>query len=228
VITALSLVLSSLGDPWARVDLDKFASQELAITGPAPSKTWSSEIRLRLTGPTSEDAVLTETWSEVAEVVKSNPLQIKFKRTLKASTIDGQSVPPPDGDALEWMETVASSPVREPAIDEPTVARYARITAFTHPSQPRVTWPALAESRVPPALSQFKSPAKLAYDYRGYRCSRASWTFEEQPGIKAKAEALFDQKTGVPVYTFLEATGVHLPGGDGTQFKLTWIREIAP
>lgn len=225
---ALGLVIATLTDPWARLDLDKFSSQDLAVSCPAPTDGWKAEIRLRLAGPTDDDPILTETWSETAEVVKSNPLQIKFKRTLKSSTIDGQSVPPPDGDALEWIETLALDPKREPALDEPTLSRYARITAFTHPSQPEMTWPALAESRVPPAVSLFRPAAKFVYTYRGHRCSRSTWTFEEKPGTRAKGEALFDQKSGVPIYTFLEGSGVHLPGGDGTQFKLTWIRELVP
>lgn len=225
---ALGLVIATLTDPWARIDLDKFISQDLAVTCPTPTQGWKAEIRLRLAGPTADDPILTETWSETAEVVKSNPLQIKFKRTLKSSTIDGQSVPPPDGDALEWIETLALDPKREPTIEEPTSLRYSRITAFTHPSQPEAKWPTLAESRVPPAISLFRPASKFVHTYRGYRCSRAAWTFEEKPGLRAKGEALFDQKTGVPIYAFLESTGVHLPGGDGTQFNLTWIREIIP
>lgn len=228
MILALGLVIATLSDPWARLDFDKFSSQDLTVTCPIPTQGWKAEIRLRLAGPTSDDPVITETWSEVAEVVKSNPLQIKFKRTLKSSTIDGQPVAPPEGDALEWIETVALDPKREPPLDEPSLSRYARMTAFTHPCQPEMKWPALAESRVPPATSLLRPASKFVYIYREFRCNRSAWTFEEKPGLRAKGEALFDQKTGVPTYTFLEATGVHLPGGDGTSFNLTWIREIIP
>lgn len=227
MIWAALIAILPIQDAWAPLDFSKLPSRP-AVVAPLPSGKWHAEIRVRLAGPTEDDPVFTETWDEVGEVVGKEPLKIRLKRRLMGSTLDGQPIPPPDGDPLDWLETLGSSPAREPQFEDIAALRHARAVAFVHPRIAETKWPAEAESRVPSALAKFTSGPRRAYEFLGRTVVRATWTFVESPGIRATGEGLYDAETGVPCYTRIEASGVPLPGGDGTLYRLTWIRQIKP
>lgn len=229
MILALALAwVTSVDDPFAPIDVAKLPSKPLdASLAPPELKRWVAQIHVRLAGRTPGDAVITERWAEIGQVISQSPLRLRITRTLEASTIDGQQIPPPEGDPLVWEEQAGEGKYRDPLPEDPADYRMGRLTAIIFPSSAApMRWPIPDELRVPAALATLMPDARKAYEYDGNWGRRMTWRFEEQPGFKGTGEALYDLVSGLMMYGRIHANGIPLPGGDGTLYELTWVRRL--
>mgnify|MGYP000857516861 CR=1 FL=1 len=229
MILALALVLATgLDDPFAPMEIAKLPSKPLDREVEPPAlKRWVAQINVRMVGRNVGDAIITERWAEIGQVISQNPVRVRITRTLEASTIDGQTIPPPGGDPLVWEEQPGMGKFRDPMPEDPVEYRTGRLTAMFFPGTGSpVRWPLPDEIRVPTAIATSTLDQRRAFELDGLWGRRMSWRFEEQPGFTGTGEALFDTESGLMMYGRIQAHGVPLPGGDGTLYQLTWVRRL--
>lgn len=227
---AVLLLVAQTTDVLAPLDYDRLPRESLSGNHQVRGRGWTAEINVKIDGDKPDDPVFTERWQETGEVVTTEPLRLKLTRKLLSSTLDGDPIPPPDGDGVVWHEMPRTASFYEPLPEDPIAFRWARLLAWVPPGT-AVRWPAMSESRIPSAVTTFVAPFNRGYAWEGFVGRRVRWTFTEPSGIQAEGDSLLDAKTGLPLHTRLTARGVHLPGGDGTPYRVTWVRkttEIKP
>lgn len=224
MISLLLVLAQARTDAYAPLDYGKLTRAAVGEFASVSGKGWTAEINVRIEGPKSTDPVFTEQWHEIGEVVATQPLKLRMSRKLIASTLDGDPIPPPDGDPVVWNETPRSESFHDGLPDDPAAYRWARLLAWIPPGEP-YRWSARSESRIPPAVTTFVGRLDQGYHWENFTARRVRWKFTENPGIEADGDALLEARTGLPLHTRLTASGVHLPGGDGTQYQVTWVRK---
>lgn len=227
MISVLLLLAQTKPDVLAPLDYDRLPRESISgVYVGVQGKGWTAEVNVRIEGPSPDDPVFTERWLETGEVVTSKPLKLKISRKLLASTLDGDPIPPPDGDPVSWHEMPRSEAFYEPLPEEPVAYRWTRMLTWVPPGE-TVRWSAASETRIPAAVTTFVAPFNRAYGWEKFVGRRVRWKFAETSGIEVHGDSLLEAETGLPLHTHLIATGVPLPGGDGTLYRVTWVRKTS-